>query len=62
MAMDMSVVALVLAVMTVRVLIPRRFIVLKFRIVFWDVLPYKIIAERTSQKTILNFILAALRT
>jgi hypothetical protein len=36
----------------------------KFRIVFWDVLPCKIIVYRrsTSQKTILNFILAAVRT
>jgi hypothetical protein len=56
--------------------------ILKFRIVFWDVLPCKIIVDRrfrgsvlppsslmtiilhgsTSQKTILNFILAAVRT
>jgi hypothetical protein len=34
-----------------------------FRIVFWDVLPYKIfiLHGSTSQKTILNVILAAVR-
>jgi hypothetical protein len=33
-----------------------------FRIVFWDVQPCKILHGSTSQKTILNIILAAVRT